>query len=144
MPLAQKACYSETEVAETVVIPHASRIVEGAPISLATGATLTFLHADASDRHSFNENSLVAMLELGRSRILLMGDAEAGGRKIRISCPRRILWRVNSSIAVHRPCARTSSSQVIMAARLRRELLCSTELAHTCSSYQLAQPNMHR
>lgn len=81
VPLAEKDCYSETEPAETVVIPHASRIVEGTPIPLGTGATLTFLHADASEQDSFNENSLVAMLELGRSRVLLMGDAEAGGRR---------------------------------------------------------------
>ena len=81
VPLAQKTCYGEAEAAETVVIPHASRITKGAPIPLGTGATLTFLHADAADLHSFNENSLVAMLELGRSRVLLMGDAEAGGRR---------------------------------------------------------------
>lgn len=81
VPLGQKTCYSEVEAAETVVIPHASRIVEGAPIPLGSGATLTFLHATAADLHSFNENSLVAMLELGRSRVLLMGDAEAGGRR---------------------------------------------------------------
>jgi beta-lactamase superfamily II metal-dependent hydrolase len=81
VPLAKKVCYGQEEPAETVVIPHASRIVEGAPIPLGTGATLTFLHADASELDSFNENSLVAMVELGRSRVLLMGDAEAGGRR---------------------------------------------------------------
>lgn len=81
VPLAQKNCYGVAEAPETLTIPHASRIVEGAPIPLGTSATLTFLHADASDLHSFNENSLVAVLELGRSRVLLMGDAEAGGRR---------------------------------------------------------------
>ena len=81
VPLSSKLCYGQAEAAETVTFPHASRIEEGAAIPLGTGATLTFLHADASELDSFNENSLVAMVELGRSRILLMGDAEAGGRR---------------------------------------------------------------
>lgn len=81
VPLAAKECYGTLEQEETVVIPHASRIVEGTPIALGAGASMTFLHADASPQHSFNENSLVAVLELGRSRVLLMGDAEAGGRR---------------------------------------------------------------
>jgi beta-lactamase superfamily II metal-dependent hydrolase len=41
---------------------------------------MTFLHADAANHGSFNENTLVVRLELGSTRILLMGDAEAGGR----------------------------------------------------------------
>ena len=81
VPLEQKDCYGQTEPAQTVTIQHASHIQPLQPIALGPGATLTFLHADASEQHSFNENSLVAMLELGRSRVLLMGDAEAGGRQ---------------------------------------------------------------
>lgn len=42
---------------------------------------MTFLHADGSTHASFNENSVVVLLELGEARVLLMGDAEAGGRK---------------------------------------------------------------
>lgn len=81
VPLNQKQCYGQLEPAETIVIPHAEHIQQGQPIILGQGASLTFLHADASEQDSFNENSLVALLELGRTRILLMGDAEAGGRK---------------------------------------------------------------
>ena len=81
VPLEQKQCYGQLEPAQTVVIQHAAPIQSLQPIALGPGATLTFLHADATEQHSFNENSLVAMLELGRSRVLLMGDAEAGGRR---------------------------------------------------------------
>lgn len=81
VPLEQKQCYGQFEPAETIVFPHAEPIRQGQPIALGPGASLTFLHADASDQESFNENSLVALVELGRSRVLLMGDAEAGGRK---------------------------------------------------------------
>ena len=41
---------------------------------------MTFLYADGSKRSNFNENSLVVRLDLGSRRVLLMGDAEAGGR----------------------------------------------------------------
>ena len=41
---------------------------------------MTFLHADGSKHSSFNENSLVLRLDLGTSKILLMGDAQASGR----------------------------------------------------------------
>ena len=42
---------------------------------------MTFLHADGSHHSSFNENSLVVRLDLGDTRVLIMGDAEAGGRQ---------------------------------------------------------------
>jgi len=42
---------------------------------------MTILHADGSSTGSPNENSLVVRLTLGSTRILLVGDAEAGGRK---------------------------------------------------------------
>ena len=51
------------------------------PIALSSGATLRFLHATADVEPSFNENSLVALIDLGHSRVLLMGDGEAGGRR---------------------------------------------------------------
>ncbi len=42
---------------------------------------MVFLHADGSDHGTeFNKNSLVVRLDLGGSRVLLMGDAEAGER----------------------------------------------------------------
>lgn len=81
VPLAAKACYGQQEPAETVTISHATPIQERQALALGSGASMTFLHADATEQHSFNENSLVVLLELGRSRMLIMGDAEAGGRR---------------------------------------------------------------
>ena len=75
-----KTCYGDSLPAEDIRIPQASRI-DQAPVALGEGASMTFLHADGSDHDSPNENSLVVRLDLGRTRILLMGDAEAGGRK---------------------------------------------------------------
>jgi Predicted hydrolase (metallo-beta-lactamase superfamily) len=63
----------------TINLVHGSRI-DHEPISLGSGASMTFLHADGSKHSSFNENSLVLRLDLGTSKILLMGDAQAGGR----------------------------------------------------------------
>jgi hypothetical protein len=48
---------------------------------------MTFLYADGSPHSSFNENSLVVRLDLGTHRVLLMGDAEAGGRKAPATTP---------------------------------------------------------
>jgi beta-lactamase superfamily II metal-dependent hydrolase len=42
---------------------------------------MTILHADGGSHSSPNENSLVVRLDLGTTRVLLMGDAEAGGRQ---------------------------------------------------------------
>lgn len=42
---------------------------------------MTFLHSDGAQHASPNENSLVVRLDLGETRVLLMGDAEAGGRQ---------------------------------------------------------------
>jgi competence protein ComEC len=66
--------------AETITFTHASRINEQA-IPLGQNAAMTILHADGSKTSSANENTLVVRLDLGTTRILLMGDAEAGGRK---------------------------------------------------------------
>ena len=49
---------------------------------------MTFLYADGSDHSSFNENSLVVRLDLGSHRVLLMGDAEAGGRSLPSTKPK--------------------------------------------------------
>lgn len=48
---------------------------------------MTFLFADGSPRSSLNENSLVVRLDLGSRRVLIMGDAEAGGRKLPATIP---------------------------------------------------------
>jgi beta-lactamase superfamily II metal-dependent hydrolase len=58
-----------------------STVIENAPIQLGQSASMTILFADGGNHGSFNENSLVVQLDLGSRRILLMGDAEAGGRQ---------------------------------------------------------------
>jgi beta-lactamase superfamily II metal-dependent hydrolase len=79
--LAEKRCYKVDQPEQTVILKHAKRINAGEKIALGRGATMTFLYADGSKHASFNENSLVVRLDLGSHRVLLMGDAEAGGRQ---------------------------------------------------------------
>lgn len=61
-------------------IPSWKRYSEGDTVQLGEGARFTILHANprASDE---NEASLVLSVQLGRTRVLLVGDAESGGRK---------------------------------------------------------------
>lgn len=75
-----KRCYGTDEPKHSITLSHQSRI-DDASIPLGQGASMRILHADGSKRPSFNENSLVVRLDLGSHRVLLMGDAEAGGRK---------------------------------------------------------------
>lgn len=77
---AGKRCYGVNLPAETIQIPLGSRI-DNAPIALGANAAMTILHADGEAHGSPNENSIVVRLDLGTVRVLLMGDAEAGGRK---------------------------------------------------------------
>jgi competence protein ComEC len=54
---------------------------QGDVIPLGDGADLTVLAADGEEHSDrFNENSLVARLELGDHSVLLTGDAESGAR----------------------------------------------------------------
>lgn len=78
--LPAKKCYSVDEPAAMITIPYKARIGD-APQPLGANASMQVLHADGSKRSSFNENSLVVRLDLGAHKVLLMGDAEAGGRK---------------------------------------------------------------
>jgi beta-lactamase superfamily II metal-dependent hydrolase len=64
----------------TIKLSHGSRI-SNSPIPLGQGASMTFLYSEVHNKKSPNESSLVVRLDLGKKRILLMGDAEAGGRK---------------------------------------------------------------
>jgi len=50
-------------------------------IPLGQAASMTVLHADGAQHPSPNENTVVVRLDLGATRVLLMGDAEAGGRQ---------------------------------------------------------------
>lgn len=73
-------CYGRPLPATTIRVPTGSEIAEHVAVPLGVNATMTFLHADGTRQSSFNENSLVVRLDLGVRRILLPGDAEAGGR----------------------------------------------------------------
>jgi competence protein ComEC len=77
-----KRCNGQDLPRDSVRLSHAGRIATGAPVTLGPGATMTFLHADADSSHSPNENSMVVRLDLGGTRVLFMGDAEAGGRQL--------------------------------------------------------------
>lgn len=77
----EATCQGRREPTEDIVVPHASHIAVGTPIPLGPGATMTFWHADANPKVATpNENSLVMTLDLGKSRVLFMGDAQAGER----------------------------------------------------------------
>jgi competence protein ComEC len=80
VPFKAQRCYGSALPAATVSIPHASQI-SSQLVPLGQGARMQFLHADGGEHGSENENSLVVRLELGNRRILLTGDAEAGGRQ---------------------------------------------------------------
>lgn len=73
-------CYGQDLPAEVVQLPLSSRINE-TPIPLGANASMTILHADGGSYPNPNDNSLVVRLDLGNTRVLLMGDSEAGGRQ---------------------------------------------------------------
>jgi competence protein ComEC len=72
-------CYGNPAPAVTLTLTQTSRIDES-PVPLGQHTSMTFLHADGGNHSSANENSLVVRLDLETTRVLLMGDAEAGGR----------------------------------------------------------------
>ena len=80
VPIKAARCYGVDQPDQTLTLKHGKRIGHD-PIALGQGAVMTVLYADGSPHASFNENSLVVRLDLGSRRILLMGDAEAGGRQ---------------------------------------------------------------
>jgi competence protein ComEC len=75
------ACPHQTLPAK-VSVPHAAQIVEGTATRLGKTASMTILHVDGTvyPGDKFNKNSLVTVLDLDGTKVLLMGDAEAGGR----------------------------------------------------------------
>jgi len=78
---AAQTCYGQALPAETLSIARGAPI-DSTPIALgATGARMTILHADGANYPSPNANSVVVRLDLGQHKLLLMGDAEAGGRQ---------------------------------------------------------------
>jgi beta-lactamase superfamily II metal-dependent hydrolase len=84
--LKAKSCYGDAQPQQTITLKHGKRI-DRDTITLGQNASMTFLHMDGTPHSSFNENSLVVRLDLGSHRVLLMGDAEAGGRKAPSAAP---------------------------------------------------------
>ena len=78
---AAKTCYGRPLPEAVVTIGRAVPIAIGETFRIGEGAGLTVLHANGTLTGQFNEASVVVRLDLGRRRILLPGDAEAGGRK---------------------------------------------------------------
>lgn len=82
-----KNCYGDKQPSQTLTLNHSKKITNE-KISLGQGASMTFLFVDGSPRSSLNENSLAVRLDLGTHKILLMGDAEAGGRNLPSTVPK--------------------------------------------------------
>ena len=86
-PFPQQSCYGHAYPAGPIAV-HSGSQISTAPVRLGDGATMTFLHADGRDLPSPNQNSLVVRLDLGTRHLLLMGDAEAGGRALPSETPK--------------------------------------------------------
>lgn len=85
---AAKTCYGRPLPEAVVTIERAVPIAIGETFPIGEGAGLTVLHADGTLTSQYNEASVVVRLDLGRRRILLPGDAEAGGRRPPTDPPR--------------------------------------------------------
>ena len=64
-----------------ITIPNWERFSEGDVVPLGEGAKFTILHADPKGSGDPNQSSIVLALQLGRTKVLLVGDAESGPRK---------------------------------------------------------------
>ncbi|MEO8703437.1 MAG: MBL fold metallo-hydrolase [Kofleriaceae bacterium] len=64
-----------------VTLPRWDRFSEGDVVELGKGAKFTILHANAKFEKDPNQNSVVIAVQLGATRLLLVGDAESGARK---------------------------------------------------------------
>jgi beta-lactamase superfamily II metal-dependent hydrolase len=79
-------CYGQALPAETITLNLDSRITNTA-ITLGHNASMTILHADGAPLPSPNDNTIVVRLDLGSTRVLLMGDAQAGARAAPSTAP---------------------------------------------------------
>ncbi len=64
-----------------VTMPDWVRFSEGDTVRLGEGAKFTILHAEGKPLKDPNQNSVVIAVELGGTKILLVGDAESGARR---------------------------------------------------------------
>lgn len=84
--LSPKSCYGRSEPGGTITLRHSSRI-DDQPVRLGEAARMTFLHVNGATTNHPNDASMVVRLDLGTHRVLLAGDAEAGGRKTPPTAP---------------------------------------------------------
>jgi competence protein ComEC len=78
---AARSCHGRSRPAATLAIPLGGQLSRGLQVALGAGARMTFLRADPhAPPGDLNEATVVARLDLGTRRVLLAGDAEAGGR----------------------------------------------------------------
>jgi competence protein ComEC len=64
-----------------ITLPRWERFSEGDVVKLGDGAKFTILHAEPKAVKDPNQNSVVLAVELGATRLLLVGDSESGPRK---------------------------------------------------------------
>lgn len=64
-----------------VAIATWKRYSEGDIVPLGEGASFTVLHANPKTSGDPNQSSIVLAVQLGRTRVLLVGDAESGERR---------------------------------------------------------------
>lgn len=76
-----QTCRGRKLSATTIAIDHPSVIELGTATIIGAGASMTVLAADGAQVPDVNANSVVVRLQLGKRSVLLMGDAEAGGRQ---------------------------------------------------------------
>lgn len=80
-PFGATSCRGQSFAAGTVSVVRGG-MIDSAPIALGDGASMTILHADSTKRDPhLNDSSVVVRLDLGSRRVLLPGDAEAGGER---------------------------------------------------------------
>ncbi len=65
----------------TIQIPTWTTFHEGDEVVLGEGAKFTILHAEGKPLKDPNQNSVVIAVQLGTTRVLLVGDAESGDRR---------------------------------------------------------------
>lgn len=65
----------------TIHIPVWETFHEGDEVQLGEGAKFTILHAEGKPLKDPNQNSVVLAVQLGTTRMLLVGDAESGERR---------------------------------------------------------------
>jgi beta-lactamase superfamily II metal-dependent hydrolase len=64
-----------------VTLPRWKRFSEGDQVKLGEGAQFTILHAEPKAVQDANQNSVVIAVQLGKARLLLVGDSPSGPRK---------------------------------------------------------------